>query len=185
MSVDAYIGVGANIDADHGIPTALQLLSLQSKVTGVSIFYRSKALGRPEQPMFTNGVFRVSWAGAAKDLKFECLRQIEDQLGRRRGADRYADRPIDLDILVFGDAEINCDGLTVPDPDIMQRPFIYIPLLELAPDICLPGIGELQARLSGSLLPFSSGLLPAVGLTETLRGMWRKNMGRRCFNDPD
>lgn len=184
MSVPVYIGVGSNIDPDLNIPKALKRLCREATVTGVSIFYRCAALGRPTQAPFTNGVFRVLWNDGPEALKTECLRGIETRLGRQRGSDRYADRTIDLDILLFGDRRIGTDGVVVPDPDIMRRPFIYIPLLELAPDIVVPGVGCLQDRLAGPRLPSSAGLQPVVGLSDVLRSILRKNMKGGCFNEP-
>ncbi len=172
MHKDVFIGVGANIDADRNIPKALAALLPRIKVTGISIFYRSDPLAHSSQAAFTNGVFRICWDGTADDLKFSLLRGIEFTLGRRRTADRCADRPIDLDILLFGQELINMPGVTIPDPEIAQRPFIYIPLLELAPDVCLPGNVRLLQQVPGSLIPSGSGLKPAVALTEKLRAIW-------------
>ncbi len=172
MYKDVFIGVGANIEADHNIPKALDALLPQIKVTGISIFYRSAPVARPSQATFTNGVFRICWDGTAAELKFNLLREIEHMLGRRRTADRCANRPIDLDILLFGQERINMTGITIPDPEIAQRPFIYIPLLELAPDICLPGNARLLQQVPGSLIPSGSGMKPAVALTEKLRSIW-------------
>ncbi len=185
MNTNVYIGAGSNVDSDRNLYKGLEALISRTHVTGVSIFYRSSAVGRPQQAPFTNGVLRVCWKGSAAELKFNVLRDIEAQLGRRRGPDRYADRPIDLDILLFGQENIQTDDLTVPDPEIMERPFLYVPLLELAPEIALPGKGRLASRVSGPLLPGMERMKPAAALTERLRALWRRSMGRRCFHDPD
>lgn len=184
MRVDVFIAVGANIEADKNISRALCILMQRVEVTGVSIFYRCAALGRPEQAPFTNGVIRLVWRGTASDLKFDFLRVLEAELGRRRTGDRYANRPIDLDILLFGNQTISTADLTVPDPDLTARPFIYIPLLDLAPDIQIPGIGFLAHILTDSLLPSAVGLQPAVSLTNRLQAMWRESTGCRRFCHP-
>ena len=185
MSTEVYIGAGSNIDADTNLRKALESLIPRTNVTGVSIFYRSPAVGRPEQASFTNGVLRACWDGTAAELKFDVLRDIESRLGRSRGPDRYADRPIDLDLLFFGQQVIHADDLTVPDTEILERPYIYVPLLELAPEIVLPGNGRLAQQVSGPLLPGMKKLQPAARLTEQLRAVWRHSMGRRGFQDPD
>lgn len=185
MNMDVYIGVGSNIEADENILKALDALLSRTRVTGVSIFYRSPPAGGKRQPRFTNGVFRIAWSGAAGALKNGVLRDIEAALGRCRVADRNADRTIDLDILLFGGETISGPDMTVPDQDILDRPFIYVPLLELAPDVVLPGQGPLAQCLTGSLLPAAGGLQPAVNLTEQLRATWRRAMGRHGFNEPD
>ncbi len=185
MNVDVFIGMGSNIEADLNIPRALEALLSRADVTGISIFYRSTPAGGKRQPPFTNGVVRINWAGTAVELKLNVLREIEAALGRRRSADRYADRQIDLDLLLFGQENISTPELTVPDPDIVERPFIYVPLLELEPDVSLPGRGPLSQHLSGSLLPAVGGLKPAVRLTEHLRITWRRALKHHCFNQPD
>jgi 7,8-dihydro-6-hydroxymethylpterin-pyrophosphokinase len=75
---------------------------------------------------------------ALKDL----LQSIESELGRIRTDDRYAPRTIDLDIVLCGSRVIRQDGITVPDPDLTERPFIIIPVLELDPELRMPGTGK-------------------------------------------
>lgn len=69
------------------------------------------------------------------------LRTIEAALGRRRSADKYASRTIDLDLLLYDEYVLSNNELSLPDPDIMERAFIAVPLYELAPDLVLPGSG--------------------------------------------
>jgi 7,8-dihydro-6-hydroxymethylpterin-pyrophosphokinase len=83
-------------------------------------------------------------------LKFEVLRPIEAELGRRREEDRYAPRPIDLDLLLYDDVLLTEEGLVLPDPELWSRPFLAHPLHELAPGLVLPGgeaIADVAARL--------------------------------------
>jgi hypothetical protein len=67
--------------------------------------------------------------------------RVEADLGRRRSSDKYASRPIDLDLLLYDDCVLSNNQLTLPDPDILERAFVAIPLCELAPDLLLPGSG--------------------------------------------
>jgi 7,8-dihydro-6-hydroxymethylpterin-pyrophosphokinase len=85
-----------------------------------------------------------------------------------RKADKYAARTIDLDIAVYDDAVIDEPDLRIPDPDIRSRPFIAIPLLELAPKLILPDTGERLSSLA--IVKGREGLDPVYDFTEELRG---------------
>ena len=156
MTTDAFIAVGANIDPERHILLAMDRLAEKAEVLATSTFYRTAPIGRPEQPEYLNGVWHIETARSARTLKFGILRAIETELGRTRGGDRYAARPIDLDLAVYGDSVINEPDLHIPDPDIVERPFVAVPLLELAPDLIMPNTGE----------PLAS--LPAVGVGDEL-----------------
>ena len=155
------------MEPERYIAAALQALLRQICVTDVSTFYRTKPLGRPEQASFVNGMWKARTAVAARELKFGILRPIEAQLGRVRTQDKYAPRPIDLDIAVYGDAVISETDLVIPAPDILARPFLAVPLLELAPGMRLPGTNLLLAALP--IAKDIVGLEPMYDLTETLR----------------
>lgn len=136
-----FVSVGANVDPETNIARGLRLLARSVPVTGVSTFYRTPAIDRPAQPDYLNGVVRLETdqrPGRLRDL----LREVEHALGRVRTADAFAPRPLDLDILLYGDAVITADGLEIPDPDIARRPFLAAGLLDLDPAIRLPGATE-------------------------------------------
>lgn len=144
MDERVFIGVGSNVDAERNIHAAGLLLRERVGLTGISTFYRTAPLNRPEQHQFLNGVFEVWTDLAPRPLKFDVLRNIEAELGRRRTGDTHAPREIDLDLLLYGSRRINEPGLEVPDPDIRYRPFVAVPLRELAPDLILPDGGRLD-----------------------------------------
>ncbi len=133
-----YISVGANINPERNIIRALTRLDESLPIMAVSNFYRTKAIDRPEQPDYLNGVIAVTYGGALRALKFNQLRKIETALGRERSRDTYAPRPIDLDIILCGDLIVREPGLIIPDPDIRQRPFLVAALLDIDPSIQLP-----------------------------------------------
>ena len=136
---EAFIAVGSNLDPLSNIPRALRALAASISFQAVSTFYRTPPLKGRDQPRFFNGVWRIRASQSPRALKFDVLRPIEESLGRKRSADRYASRPIDLDLILYGDRVMNEPDLCLPDPDIFTRPFIAVPLLELAPDLILPG----------------------------------------------
>jgi 2-amino-4-hydroxy-6-hydroxymethyldihydropteridine diphosphokinase len=134
----AFIGVGSNITPEDNICEALRRLGQSTRLISISTFYREPAIGRPEEPDFYNGVVAIETDMPPATLKRQVLRPIEAALGRQRSADRYASRTIDLDLLLYGDSIVSGTELTLPDPDIRTRPFIAIPLYEIAPDLVLP-----------------------------------------------
>lgn len=163
---EAFVAVGSNIDPDDNVVAALDLLIRATNVVGVSTMYRTAPLGGLRQPPFVNGVWQIRTSSGARDLKHGILRDIEASLGRVRTSDAYAARTIDLDIAIYGDLVINEPGLVIPDPDILKRPFVAVPLLELAPDLCLPDSG---LRLADQPVCRASGLEPLPELTSRLR----------------
>ena len=157
---EAFIGVGANLAPERHIVLALKALRLRAEVTGVSTFYRTAPLGQSTQPDFINGVWRVLSPWDARTLKHGVLRLIEAALDRVRTSDPNAPRTIDLDILLFGDLVIDEPGLCIPDPGIVSRSFLAIPLLELAPGAVLPGTGAALADVAARQAPWAMEPLP-------------------------
>ena len=161
-----YLGVGSNLEPHIHVPAALERLRRRVAVTALSTCYWSFPVGRPNQPRYVNAV----WSGRTRlppARVREVLRGLEAALGRRRGPDRYASRTIDLDLLLYGDQVIDQPPLRIPDPDIRERPFVAVPLLELAPDLVLPGSGEALPDLVAQL--DRSGLRPDPAFTALLR----------------
>lgn len=162
----AYIGVGSNIDPEANILRALRLLRRRVRIRGVSTFYLTEALGRPDQPAFINGILKVETDIPPAELKRSVLRNVEQELGRVRTGDKYAPRTIDLDILLYGDSVISAHGMHIPDSDIQARPFIAVPLCELSPELVMPGTGksirqvveDLPARDMTPLVEYTSKL---------------------------
>lgn len=144
MSLETvYISVGSNIEPQEHIPQGLSLLQEHPDLYDlrVSSFYVSEAIGRPEQPAYRNGVVSFATEHSPETLK-EVLRGIEATSGRVRVPDRYAPRTLDLDIILFGDRIAQSDFATIPDPSIRKWSFIYVPLLEIAPEVQIPGLAE-------------------------------------------
>jgi 2-amino-4-hydroxy-6-hydroxymethyldihydropteridine diphosphokinase len=137
----AFIGIGSNIDPEKNIRQALRQLAQAVRLTAISTFYREPAIERPHEPAFYNGVVAIETDSPPMRLKQDLLRKIEADLGHIRGSDKYASRPIDLDLLLYDDCVLSNNQLTLPDPDILERAFVAIPLCELAPDLMLPGSG--------------------------------------------
>jgi 2-amino-4-hydroxy-6-hydroxymethyldihydropteridine diphosphokinase len=169
-TITAYVAVGSNIQPQRNIPRALELLIDQVQVTASSTFYRSAATGPypPGKPpaAFANGVWQIRTHIGPRELKFNILRTIEGQLGRARDNDKFADRTIDLDLILYNRLTTDDGDLKIPDPGIL-RPFVAVPLLELAPDLVLPGMAEPLCRCISP--EARAHLEPLARLTEMLR----------------
>jgi len=169
--VEAYIGVGSNIRPAENIVAALAALRKRVAVTATSTFYRTAPLDGRDEEAYLNGVWRVVTSSPPRALKFDVLRRIEADLQRTRVEDRYAARTIDLDLLLFDDLVVNEEDLQLPDPDICERPFIALPLAELAPDLSIPGMDAplVEYCRKWEESPMKSDLPFTEGLRESLR----------------
>ena len=133
------MGLGGNLgDVPAAFRVAIGLLAAlpETRVTAVSRFYRSPPWGRLDQPAFVNAAAALETGLEAVGL-LEALQSIEHAAGRRRDLDagRWGPRVLDLDLLLFGDAEIDLPGLRVPHPYMRQRAFVLVPLLDVAPGL--------------------------------------------------
>ncbi|MBP8132327.1 MAG: 2-amino-4-hydroxy-6-hydroxymethyldihydropteridine diphosphokinase [Candidatus Hydrogenedentes bacterium] len=167
QTTTAYVAVGSNIEPETHIVAALDRLRDAVIVTGISTFYVTAPIDRPEQQDYLNGAVAVECPTGARALKYDTLRPIEAALGRVRSADRYAARTIDLDIMLFGDLTSREPGLALPDPDLRTRPFLLAAVAELAPGYIMPDTGEPLAVLLGNA--GRAQLKPAVAFTRSLR----------------
>ena len=136
----AWIGIGANLGAaQQTVLAAIECLRPLGLV-GHSSLYRSApqdAVG----PDFINAVAAVDTACSALDL-LQQLHAIEDQFGRQR-PHRHAPRTLDLDLLLHGSTQSDTAQLKLPHPRLHLRAFVLRPLLEVAPDLQVPGLGPL------------------------------------------
>ncbi len=141
----AYVGVGANLgDREATIRAALAALP---GVVGVSTLRETDPVGVVDQPRFLNGAAALDTELAPREL-LETLLTIERELGRER-RERWGPRTIDLDLLLYGSETIDEPGLTVPHPLLHERRFALEPLLDLDPELEIPGRGPVTDVLAG------------------------------------
>lgn len=143
--VTAFIGLGANInDPERQIITALEALHQlpQTCLRQWSSLYGSKPLGPQDQPDYLNAVAEIETSLSAAELLSQLQQQERDQ-GREK-LRHWGERCIDLDILLYGNDEIESADLTVPHAGLTERSFVVRPLLEIAPDLTLPDGRNLQ-----------------------------------------
>ncbi len=156
MAIRVFITLGSNLEPEQNLRQAVRLIDGQIGVLRVSHVYRSAALGPNGLPLdqeaYLNAAVLVEMGSAAApdQLKFRVLRPIETSLGRVRSADKYAPRPIDLDIALFGDLMIDDpeQGIRLPDPEILTRAHVALPLADLAPEHVHPITGQTLAEIA-------------------------------------
>ncbi len=151
VSVIAYIGIGANLqDPLAQVARARQELRglPHSRCTRASGLYRSPPLGPPSQPDYINAVAELETRLTPEAL-LRALQAIERRHGRRRGAQRWGPRTLDLDLLLYGELMLDDETLTIPHPGLYERNFVLYPLLELGGEIPVPGHGTV-ARLAAA-----------------------------------
>ncbi|MFB3881528.1 MAG: 2-amino-4-hydroxy-6-hydroxymethyldihydropteridine diphosphokinase [Armatimonadota bacterium] len=147
----AYLSVGSNIEPAANLRRALRLLARRVKVMGISTVYETRPEGGRAQPPYYNCVVEVDTEAPPSELKRSVLRAIEDELGRKRGADRFASRTIDLDLILYGDLVVSTEELALPDVEIRERPYLAAGVAELNPQLAMPDAGERIADIAASL----------------------------------
>jgi len=146
----AYIGLGANLgDREATIRRALELLGERPgiRVAAVSTLRETEPWGFAEQPRFLNGAAALETTLTPREL-LDALLAVERDLGRTREGPRYGPRTIDLDVLLYDDELVDEPGLTVPHPRLHERAFALEPLLDLDPELAVPGRGRVADLLA-------------------------------------
>ncbi len=162
--VVASIGLGGNVgDVVATLAEAVHAIDALTgtRVLRVSRMYRTPAWGVEAQPDFINAVALVETMLAPRAL-LDALLEVERGFGRSRavdGSDRWGPRTLDLDILLYGDAMVVEPGLGIPHPRLQERAFALVPLVEVAPDAEIPGIGPASTALAG----LETGGIEAIG----------------------
>lgn len=149
----AYLGLGSNLgDRDAHLKQAVTALgSAGVAVETASPVYETDPVGYDAQGPFLNQVIRVS-TDLSPDALLMAAKQIESELGRTPTV-RNGPRPIDIDILLYGDHRQNEEQLTIPHPRLAERAFVLVPLRDIAPDLTLPdgsNIADLAGRADAS-----------------------------------
>jgi 2-amino-4-hydroxy-6-hydroxymethyldihydropteridine diphosphokinase len=159
-TVTAWVGVGANLDRPFR-QVAAALAGLDdlpaTRCTATSRIWRSPPMGPPDQPDYANAVARLE-TGLGPEALLAALHEQEDAAGRVR-AERWGPRVLDLDLLLYGDAESDDPALRLPHPGVWDRDFVLHPLAEIDPDLILPGGRPLREQLAR--VPAGAGLEPA------------------------
>jgi 2-amino-4-hydroxy-6-hydroxymethyldihydropteridine diphosphokinase len=148
-----YLALGANLgDRSANLRSAVERLSAAVAVERMSSVYETEPAYLLDQPRFLNMALCGSTALDPHAL-LALLKRIEHDMGRAAGP-RYGPRAIDLDILLYNNLALATDDLVIPHPRMAERPFVLVPLAEIAPDLVPPGwnssIGALAEVVRGN-----------------------------------
>ena len=144
MWISAKIGIGANLgDARSSVVLAISKLAClpETRLMAQSSLYLTAPIDSIGDD-YVNAVVSLETRLTA-DTLLQALQELELAFGRERPY-RNAPRTLDLDVLLYGDKQINSASLTVPHPRMTERAFVLLPLLQIDPQISIPGLGKAQ-----------------------------------------
>jgi len=149
-AVTAYLGLGSNMgNRQDNLERALDFLSQRLRIEKVSSIYDTEPMGNVNQPRFLNLVCQV-YTSLAPAALLALGKGIESKLGRVSG-ESNAPRPIDIDILFYGDEVIETPELIIPHPRLTGRAFVLVPLVQIAPELVHPVNGKTVRELLDEL----------------------------------
>jgi 2-amino-4-hydroxy-6-hydroxymethyldihydropteridine diphosphokinase len=144
-SVISYIGLGSNlaepVEQIKSARIAIAAIPGVQELAFSSLYY-SLPMGPQDQPDYVNAVMCIA-TGLLPMALLRCLQNIENEHGRIRKGERWGARTLDLDVLIYGDQEIDLPDLTVPHKGLTERSFVLYPLFEIAPQLLVPGKGPI------------------------------------------
>lgn len=153
MNNVVYISVGSNQgDREKYLQFAITELEQYEKITveKVSAIYETEPVDYFDQPRFLNMVVKIKTSFSATEL-LQVTQMIENK-GERIRTIRFGPRTLDLDILLYNQENIKLSYLQIPHPRMLERAFVIIPLMEIAPSLILPDgspIEDICEQLSG------------------------------------
>lgn len=155
MPEPVFITLGSNIDPHKNLRRAVQMIGQKFPIQAASRVYETAPIDAaggvdPRQAPFLNAAVLVSTDEPPIEIKYRILRFLEAMLGRVRTADKFAPRTIDLDLALYGDLAIDTPRLILPDPDILTRAHVALPLADLAPDFRHPVTGQTLAEIAAA-----------------------------------
>jgi 2-amino-4-hydroxy-6-hydroxymethyldihydropteridine diphosphokinase len=150
MTREGYLGLGSNVgDRRANLQGAVDALPAHGvEVLASSSVYDTEPVGLVlDQPEFLNACVRIRTALEPERLLDAC-KAVERDLGRVAGGVRHGPRPIDVDVLLLGDETYRSERLSLPHEQVTSRRFVLVPLLELAPELVVPGDGRAADALA-------------------------------------
>ena len=142
--------LGSNIDPERHLLAALDRLDALLGIDALSAIYEADPVGSPGTPRFLNAAVRLTTDRAPGELKSDVIRPLERRLGRVRTSDPNAPRTIDIDIAAVEGLVLDGPELRLPDPEIVSRAHLALPLADVAPAFRHPTegvtLGEIADR---------------------------------------
>ena len=142
-----YVALGANLGEPKSTfhTATLMLIRPSIRVLRRARLYSSKPVGPQDQPNFVNSMLELETTDEPSDL-LAILKKTEAQLGRTKSR-RWGPRIIDLDIILYGERQLETPELTIPHREMTRRRFVLAPLADLCPNRVVPGTGQSVAEL--------------------------------------
>ena len=150
MTEKAFISLGSNINPEQNLPLAVKHLRVIGEILAVSMVYQNPAVGPTPQADFLNTAVLIATDLEPLEIRAR-LREIEAEMGRVRSEDKYDPRVIDLDLCLLGERIFESPELTLPDPDLLERPHLIVPMAELDADFIHPVTRESLGRIAKAL----------------------------------
>lgn len=151
---DLYIGLGSNLgDRRASLQTAVDMIQDRvGRVSALSSFYETEPWGFESDNLFMNAAARVETELTVEEA-LEVTQEIEREMGRmaKSSGGVYTDRPIDIDLLMYGSVQMNTPRLVLPHPLMHERLFVMQPLAEIAPDVVHPVLGMTMSEILSKL----------------------------------
>ncbi len=136
-----FLALGSNIRPEYYLPKAVSLLGEYGVILRRSSVWQSRPVGDHNQADFLNAAVLMETALKASALRLDVIAEIEGQLDRVRDPDnKNGPRTIDIDLVLFNDEQLQIEQRVIPDPEILDRVFLAVPLAELDPQYCVPGV---------------------------------------------
>lgn len=153
-TTDVYLGLGSNLgNRNELLREALRNIDLRiGRVVALSSFYETAPDGFDSDNFFLNAACHIQTQLSAEEV-LEVTQVIERELGRRQksAGQGYADRPIDIDILLYDGLVVELPHLQIPHPRMHERAFVLLPLADIAPEAIHPISGKTIAELKREL----------------------------------
>jgi 2-amino-4-hydroxy-6-hydroxymethyldihydropteridine diphosphokinase len=161
-AVPVALGLGGNLGpVEETLKSALDRLRAALGPLSVAPLYRTRPVSLVSQPLYLNSA-ALAHTDMEPDAILALAKALELAAGRRSGA-RWGPRPLDIDLLLWGDRVQRTPEITLPHPHLAERRFVLAPLADIAPELPVPPEGETIAALLARLGPDVAGEVERIG----------------------
>jgi 2-amino-4-hydroxy-6-hydroxymethyldihydropteridine diphosphokinase len=147
----AWLLLGANLRPVENLVRAVELLAGRTTLEAVSSVWQSPPADGSDQPDYLNAAVEIRTDLPPEELLSTVIAPIERMLGRKRTADTYSPRTIDIDLMLFDERSMEYSGKRLPHPDILLRAHAALPLAEISPEKVHPLTGETLGAIAARL----------------------------------